>query len=241
MSGRRCCNCRRRGPCCGRGDCRGRGPCPGGGFTLIELMVVVAIVIMAMGIMTPSLLEYFKNQKLKNVRSHFASALGMARLMAITEGSPIRVVFFREGARVYQTKNRMFRREEEFNPEAAPGSLYGITYELRFARKQNAELEAYRQWEAGQLNLSLPPTEPEAGKCSVEDLVAIEFQRDGTVTWLKGENVPTALFQKKPPEDADIMVRQDGNPEVLFIDVRQTGQIRATVDRPAEPIEPRRR
>jgi type IV fimbrial biogenesis protein FimU len=197
------------------------------GFTLIELMVVVAIVVLAMGIMAPTLIEFFNNQKLKNVRSHFSSAFNIARLMAITEGTAVRVVFFHEGARVYHARNRAFRREEEFNPDSAPGSITGISFELRFARRANADLMKYREWEETQHLLHAPPSEPAAGQCSVDKLVAIEFQRDGTVTWLGGTDVPTVKFSADPPLDADLIVLQDGNLEALYLDVRATGQVRA--------------
>jgi prepilin-type N-terminal cleavage/methylation domain-containing protein len=196
------------------------------GFTLIELMVVVAIVVLAMGIMTPTLIEFFKNQKLKNVRTHFISAFNLARLHSITEGTPMQVVFFREGVRVYHERNRAFRKDEEFNPEGAPGALNGITFELRFAQSKNDDLVAYRDWEKKQPNLNAPPNTPDAGECSVEGLVAMQFQRDGTITWLKGNNIATSAFNKDPPDDADIIVRQDGNPEALFVDVSQTGKLR---------------
>jgi type IV fimbrial biogenesis protein FimU len=204
------------------------------GFTLIELMVVVAIIVMALGVMAPSLLEYFRNQKLKNVRSHFSSALTIGRLVAITERSPVRVVFFREGARVYNVHNRAFRRDEEFNPESAPGSAQGITFNLRFARQgglPNSELLAYRDWEKDpkQSHLNEPPgaANPKAGQCDVDDLPGVEFQRDGSVRWLKGSDVPTSLYKKDPPMDADIIVEQSGNSQAIYIDVRSTGSIQS--------------
>jgi len=209
------------------------------GFTLIELMVVVAIVVLAMGMLTPTLIEFFRNQKLKNVRTHFASAFNMARLIAITEGTVVRVVFFREGVRVYHVRNRAFRADEDFNPEAAPGALSGISFELRFAHLKNDELDAYRDWEKRQPGLMASLGSPGAGQCTVDGLVAIEYQRDGTITFLRGENVATSLFNKDPVEDADILVRQEGNPEALFVDVRQTGQVRTKFSKIKEgsPLE----
>ncbi len=200
------------------------------GFTLIELMVVVAIIVMAMGVMAPTLIEFFRNQKLKNMRSHFSSALSVARLMAITERSAIRVVFFREGVRVYHVQNKAFRRDEEFIPESAPGSAQGITFNLRFARDggmPNSELPAYREWEKSQPHLNeIPgPSFPQAGQCDVEGIAGVEFERDGTVRWLKGSDVPTSLYKKDPPADADIIVEQTGNAEALYIDIRSTGPI----------------
>lgn len=211
------------------GPCRialGRTASGPRGFTLIELMVVVAIIVLAMGIMAPTLLEYFRNQKLKNVRVHFVQAFNVGRLMAITEGSRIRVVFFKEGVRVYHVKNREFRREEEFIPESAPGALKQISFNLRFARKTNADLPGYREWEKTQPGLTGEASGPEAGKCDVSKLIAIEFQRDGSVLWLPGDDVPTTLFNRRPIPDADIIAMQEGNPEALFIDIRNTGPVR---------------
>ncbi len=224
---------------------------PQSAFTLIELMVVVAILVLAMGMMVPSLVEFFSNQRLKNVRAHFVSAINVARLMAITEGSPIRVVVFKEGVRVYHVRRQSFRREEEFDADSAPGSVTGITFDVQFARKKNQELVAYREWERDQPFILAPPTDPNAGQCSVEGLAAVEFQRDGTVRWLMGEDVPTALFNREPAMGADIVVRQEGNPDALFIDIRATGQVRAKVgtapppgalgDGPVPPAEPEER
>lgn len=211
------------------------------GFTLIELMVVVAIVVMAMGIMAPTLLEFFRNQKLKSVRSHFSSALTVARLMAVTEASPVRVVFFKEGVRVYSMRNRWFRKEEDFNPESAPGSISGITFNLRFAREggmPNSELPEYRKWAEGQpyLDQTPAPNAPKAGTCDVKGLVAIEFQRDGSVIWTKGADVPSTLLNREPP-DADLIVEQVGNSKALYIDIRNTGSIRAEFGTAPETFE----
>jgi type II secretory pathway pseudopilin PulG len=196
---------------------------------LIELMVVVAIIIMALGIMAPTLLEFFKNQRLKNCRAHFSNAFNAARLLAITEGTATRVVFFKEGVRVYNIRERSFKRDEEFNPDAAPGSTPGISVKLRFASTTNASLTDYRTWEDTQPNLrKLRGSTPDAGTCKVDDLVAIEFERDGSVRWLKGDDISTAKFNADPP-DADIIVTQEGNPEALFIDVRNTGPIRTDI------------
>jgi prepilin-type N-terminal cleavage/methylation domain-containing protein len=198
------------------------------GFTLIELMVVVAIVVMAMGIMVPTLLEFFRNQKLKRVRSHFVSAFNIGRLTAIQEGANVRVVFFKEGARIYNTKTKSFRRDEEWNPRSAPGAIPQISFELRFAGKKNADLVEYDAWAKDQPNLDLLPTpaNPLAGQCDVKGLVGIEYQRDGSVVFLQGADVSTAKFNKEPPESADIIVRQEGNTEALYIDIRNTGPIR---------------
>jgi prepilin-type N-terminal cleavage/methylation domain-containing protein len=207
------------------------------GFTLIELMVVVAIVIMAMGLMAPTLIEFFKNQKLKSVRSHFTSALERARLISITKSTTARVVFFKEGVRVYNTKERRFPADEDFTPESSPGAATGITFKLEFAGMDNSQLLEYRKWEATQPNLNKPPSAgPEAGTCTLDDpnLPMVEFQRDGSVRWLKGDDVPSSRYTADPP-GGDIIVEQAGNPEALYIDIRNTGSIKSKFDKAPSP------
>jgi hypothetical protein len=55
----------------------------------------------------------------------------------------------------------------------------------------------------------------------------VEFQRDGSVRWLKGSDVPTSLYKKDPPMDADIIVEQSGNSQAIYIDIRSTGSIQS--------------
>ena len=49
------------------------------GFTMIELMVVVAIIIMASGIMGPTIADFMKNRQLEGVRGQFGNIFNMAR------------------------------------------------------------------------------------------------------------------------------------------------------------------
>ncbi|MEC9352412.1 MAG: type II secretion system protein, partial [Planctomycetota bacterium] len=41
------------------------------GFTMIELMVVVAIIVMASGVMGPTIIDFMKNRELVGIRGHF--------------------------------------------------------------------------------------------------------------------------------------------------------------------------
>ena len=74
------------------------------GFTLIELMVVIFIIVLAAGLMTPTITDFFKGRQLENIRAQFGSAFSSARLRAVSQGVDVSVVFFREGVRVYEER-----------------------------------------------------------------------------------------------------------------------------------------
>ncbi|MFP6738720.1 MAG: prepilin-type N-terminal cleavage/methylation domain-containing protein, partial [Planctomycetota bacterium] len=67
------------------------------GFTMIELMVVVAIIVMASGVMGPTIIDFMKNRELEGVRGQFGNIFNLARLRAVNERRDISVVFFRGG------------------------------------------------------------------------------------------------------------------------------------------------
>jgi type II secretion system protein H len=63
------------------------------GFSLIEMMVIIAIVSIMAGIAIPNLLSYVPNWRLKNAATDLYSNLQLARTTAIKEGSICRVTF----------------------------------------------------------------------------------------------------------------------------------------------------
>ena len=62
-----------------------------GGFTLIELMMVVAIVAVLAMVGTPSFREMLLNQRLTAVAQAFNSALSLARMEAIQRAQSVKV------------------------------------------------------------------------------------------------------------------------------------------------------
>ena len=87
-----------------------------GGFSLVEMMTVVAILLMAFGLMVPSLADFFRNRVLDVVSGEFGSAFNTARMQAVMNGRPFAVVFFQEGIRVYDVKRKTWAAGDEFDP-----------------------------------------------------------------------------------------------------------------------------
>jgi hypothetical protein len=217
-----------------------RSDCPGtlraAAFTLIELMVVVGIIVLAAGMMAPTITEFFKNRQLETVRGRFGASFNNARLLAVNEARPVSIVFFREGFRVFNERTRTF--EDTFIPETGPTADDKIWYELGFLRDKppSTSLPKYRAWARAQDAARPPPDETQKGPpletFNTSSLPRIRFERDGSLTFVNGSDISSAGFKDKMkiPETADIVIRQAGNTTVCFIDLRKTGQMRSRME-----------
>lgn len=214
------------------------------GFTLIELMVVIAIIVMAAGLMTPTITDFFKNRQLESLRGHLGAAFNRARLAAVNQGKPVSMVFFREGVRIYDDTQKTFDEEDDFNPQTAPFASDKVWCVLGFfGKKTNLDLPAYSQWEENQRSArgeleSLDGDAAAAAKSpgkaargpvyNVSGLPRITFQRDGSLVFTGGGgDVTSTIFNAKDiPDNADVIVNQLGNTTVLFVDFKPAGQIK---------------
>lgn len=205
------------------------------GFTLIELMVVIGIIVLAAGLMTPTIADFFKNRQLETIRGHIGAAFNKARLNAVNKGTKASLVFFREGVRVYLEKERRFDEEDLFRPETSPLSDDSVWYVLGFLEKKNSfELESYRSWESRHSHLQ-SETASRAEKqgagttdqVDVRGLPKITFERDGSLTFVTGADVPISEFKKEIPDTADIVIYSSMSNTACFIDLRLPGQMRA--------------
>jgi prepilin-type N-terminal cleavage/methylation domain-containing protein len=205
------------------------------GFTLIELMVVIFIIVLAAGLMTPTITDFFKGRQLENIRAQFGSAFSSARLRAVSQGVDVSVVFFREGVRVYDERTKRF--VDEFNPETAPAAKDSVWFELGFLkRKPNTELHAYRAWEKLQRRSSADTgREP---TYNVRSEPRITYVRDGSLRFSNGTDVPSSTYEAKPPEIADIMIFQKQNTIGCYIDLRLPGQFRSKIEPIEKPMKP---
>ena len=105
------------------------------GFTMIELMVVVAIIVMASGVMGPTIMDFMKNRELEGIRGQFGKIFNKARLDAVIFRRDMSVVFFREGPRVYDELSKQFTDKSIWSSkgDALGNSPPEIWYGLGFA------------------------------------------------------------------------------------------------------------
>jgi prepilin-type N-terminal cleavage/methylation domain-containing protein len=216
------------------------------GFTLVELMVVIAIIVLAAGLMTPTITDFFRNRQLESIRGVFGSSFNMARLRAVNQGTKFSLVFFREGVRIFDEKERRFVEEDNFSPETSPLADVNTFFRVGFLDKRlSTSLPKYRDWEAAVLRdaEASKKSAPAAGAAPegfrTDDLPRVVFSRDGSLLFPLGADVPTASFKTDPQQNYDIAVFQVGNTTGCFIDLRLPGQFRSEIipmaEAPARP------
>lgn len=129
------------------------------GFTMIELMVVIGIIIMASAIMGPTLADFMKNRQLEGVRGQFGRIFNLARQQAVNMRRDMSVVFFREGPRVYDELKKGFI-PDGWRPDKSPLGEIDPTmwYVLGFARGTSSQesKDADEEFSFGG-GLSIPP------------------------------------------------------------------------------------
>jgi prepilin-type N-terminal cleavage/methylation domain-containing protein len=198
------------------------------GFTLIELLVVVSIIIMAAGLMTPTITDFFRNRQLESIRGSFGSSFNAARLEAVGRGFPFSVIFFQDGARVFNEKAQVFT--EDIGPRKSPFTEGVMWYELGFfSRKPSTELPLFQDWEQGARLPPPPSLKLKAGTYvyRTDDLPKIIFERDGSLRFSKGADVDSRLY--KDQKNADILIYQLMSPVACMMDLRLPGQFKSQV------------
>jgi hypothetical protein len=194
---------------------------------MVELIVVVAIIILAAGLMTPTIADFFRNRELESIRGTFGSTFNWARLKAVENGIKASVVFFREGPRIYFEEAGVFDPNQEFHPRRSPLAGDKVWYELGFMdRKPSTSLPRYAEWEAS-VQAGAGDKKNAPARISIEGLPKVTFLRDGTLLHATGSDVGSQLFQSEIPENADIYVYQLGNTVSCAIDLRPTGQVKS--------------
>ncbi len=213
------------------------------GFTMIELIVVIGIIVLAAGMMTPQITDFFKGRRLKQLTAAFRSTINSARLKAVNERTRVRLVFFREGIRVYDEREAKFI-DELFNPEASEFAGDKAWYVLGFYRDTpSVDLQRFRDWErrfvprkkrlAGSRrsggNASAVAQIPQVTLKQLAGLPQIIFRRDGAVEFNVGSDVSSIFYKRTPPTGADLIIYVKGNTSACYIDLQLTGQNRSKV------------
>jgi type II secretory pathway pseudopilin PulG len=198
-------------------------PGPLGGFTLIEVVVVIGIIVLTVSFIAPSVAKMFQNRKIENACTLIASTLNEARNGAVTRKQVHRVVFLHEGLRLYrEPKGRSILGGFEgqirsFDPDNA-GT---ISYTLTFAGLPGKGKEIPR--ELSVIGGDRPPPEEE-WTVTPED-ISLRFLPDGTIDFGAYQDIPSYQFHESPPTAADIVIHRMGDPgHQGFIDIRPTGR-----------------
>ena len=226
------------------------------GFTLVELLVVMGIIVMAAGLMTPSITEFFMKRSVDNLKNDFSNVFRRARLKAVTEGRNISVLFFREGPRIFDEDNRMFA-QADWRP-SLPLTREDTFYVLGGAGKVKSRIDDYSDEKFSPSVPYVPPIEwwkkrqvglrkglNAAGKSfsehqySLQGIARVTYHRDGTMSFGPGASDVTSIeFRKKAPTVSDIMIFQVDNRARAFIDLKITGATKSKIVVTKDPYYP---
>ncbi|MEE8143530.1 MAG: prepilin-type N-terminal cleavage/methylation domain-containing protein [Planctomycetota bacterium] len=190
------------------------------GFTLIEMLVTIGIIIIAAGFLLPSLSKMFQSKTMENAGSVVVSAINEARQEAVTTKTAHRVVFLRDGLRVYKEPKK--DREGKFLGGIRP---YGpednsVHYHLEFAGRSydtiNEHVTNSNEVGEGDIFLRLKP--------------------DGEIHFGSFKDISTSEFIQKQPGTADVILERIGDTSNWgLIDIRTTGRaVFKIVERPPD-------
>lgn len=102
-----------------------------GGFTMVEIMVVVVIVSALVALMTPPLVSVMEANRLSQSGQGLLFRLSMARQMALTENKPLEIRFFRyadeNGAEGFHAAQLFFFDEAKNRLDAVEVPFYFST------------------------------------------------------------------------------------------------------------------
>ena len=223
---------------------------------MIELIVVIGIIVLAAGMMTPQITDFFKGRQLRQLTASFRSTINSARLKAVNERTRVRLVFFREGIRVFDERESKFV-DELFNPEASVFAGDKAWYVLGFYQDlPSVNLQKFRDWEdkftpkkkkrssskRARRTESAPARRSPVTLQHIADLPQIVFRRDGAVEFNVGSDVSSIFYKRDPPTGADLIIYVANNTSACYIDIQLTGQNRSKLvaleAEPQSPLDP---
>lgn len=172
-----------------------------GGFTLIEMLVVMAIIVVMTAITIPAMTQFLKGRKLDDSGRIIQSAFNEARRAAITTRKDHFLIIFREavpgavGATVF--KFRLFKDESGYDEKSSFSLPKGIQLVLTGGANLNAQpgekLGSLDGCEVAVFQTEIPNAQNNAAVFSVPDTKLntgatgigwVTFHRDGTVEFL---------------------------------------------------------
>lgn len=196
------------------------------GFTLIEVVVAIGIIVLVMGFSIPSFAKMFQNRRLENAGTLVASTINEVRNNSVTSKQVFRIVFVRDGLRIYREpkgtdKGGFVGAIRTYDPDQQQ-----ITYDLVFAGREFADIPADLD-----VLLQDPKNPPPAEEWVVTPKdISIRFLPDGTVDFGDFEDIPSFQFNAVPAEAADIVFKERVDKSRGFLDIRPTGRTAIKVE-----------
>jgi len=192
------------------------------GFTLIEMIVTIGIIIVAAGFIAPAVTAIFQDRRLENAAAIILTTVNEARNAAVTKKQPHSVVFLQAGVRLY----RHPKGEDEggfvggIRAINIPGADH-VSYDMPCARYLPADLATQLQCQIEGINQDRWVPLPED--------VFITLRADGTIDFGTNDDIPSYRFNNDPPSGGDLLIRQKGDSRVCFVDIRPTGRVASKV------------
>ncbi|NRA75748.1 MAG: type II secretion system protein [Planctomycetes bacterium] len=192
------------------------------GFTLIEMIVTIGIIIVAAGFIAPAVTAIFQDRRLENAAAIILTTVNEARNAAVTKKQPHSVVFLQAGVRLY----RHPKGEDEggfvggIRAINIPGADH-VSYDMPCARYLSADLATQLQCQIEGINQDRWVPLPED--------VFITLRPDGTIDFGTNDDIPSYRFNNDPPSGGDLLIRQKGDSRVCFVDIRPTGRVASKV------------
>lgn len=192
------------------------------GFTLIEMIVTIGIIIVAAGFIAPAVTAIFQDRRLENAAAIILTTVNEARNAAVTKKQPHSVVFLQAGVRLY----RHPKGEDEggfvggIRAINIPGADH-VSYDMPCARYLSADLATQLQCQIEGINQDRWVPLPED--------VFITLRADGTIDFGTNDDIPSYRFNNDPPSGGDLLIRQKGDSRVCFVDIRPTGRVASKV------------
>ena len=192
------------------------------GFTLIEMIVTIGIIIVATGFIAPAVIAIFQDRRLENAAAIILTTVNEARNAAVTKKQPHSVVFLQSGVRLY----RHPKGEDEggfvggIRAINVPGADH-VSYDMPCARYLSADLATQLQCQIEGINQDRWVPLPED--------VFITLRPDGTIDFGTNDDIPSYRFNSDPPSGGDLLIRQKGDSRVCFVDIRPTGRVASKV------------
>lgn len=192
------------------------------GFTLVEMIVTIGIIIVAAGFIAPAVTAIFKDRRIENAAATIITTVNEARNAAVTKKQLHSVVFLKAGVRLY----RHPRGEDTggfvggLRSINVPGADH-IRYDLPSARLDSNELPESLQSQFD--NLAQDDWKP------FDQDHFITLLTDGTIDFGRNVDIPTYRYNSEPPSGADLIIRQKGDSRACYVDIRPTGRVTSKV------------